>query len=86
MKWQIHQARARFSEMVRRALTEGPQTLTRYGKPVATLIPAGQHPRLRSRGTSFKAMLTAAPLQGVEITRARETTPKVDIERSGSDA
>jgi antitoxin Phd len=80
MNWQIQEAKARFSEMVGRALKEGPQTVTRHGKPVAVLIPADQYRRLRSRGKGFKAMLAAAPLQGVDIRRPRETTRKIDFE------
>jgi antitoxin Phd len=80
MNWQIQEAKARFSEMVGRALKEGPQTVTRHGKPVAVLVPADQYERLRSKGKSLKAMLAAAPLQGVEIRRSGETGRKIDFE------
>jgi len=72
MKWQIQEAKARFSEMVERTLKEGPQTVTRHGKPVAVLVRADQYQRLRAGGRTFKALLAAAPLQGVEIKRSRE--------------
>jgi antitoxin Phd len=70
MNWQVQEAKARFSEMVERALEEGPQTVTRHGKAVAVLVPAEEYRRLRTGGKSFKAMLAAAPLDGVEITRS----------------
>ena len=79
MNWQIQQAKARFSEMVERTLKEGPQTVTRHGKPVAVLVPADQYRRLRTKGKSLKAMLIAAPLRGVEIRRSRETARIVDL-------
>jgi antitoxin Phd len=80
MNWQIQEAKARFSEMVERAIKEGPQTVTRHGKPVAVLLPADQYLRLRSKGKSLKALLSAAPLKGVEIRRSRETVRIVDFE------
>ncbi len=82
MNWQIQQAKARFSQMVDRALKEGPQTVTRHGKAVAVLVPADQYRRLRTGGKSLKALLAAAPLQGVEITRSRDTGRMVDLECS----
>jgi antitoxin Phd len=80
MNWQIQEAKARFSEMVERALKEGPQTVTRHGKPVAVLVPSDEYRRLRTGGKSLKALLAAAPLEGVEIRRSRETGRMVDFE------
>jgi prevent-host-death family protein len=80
VNWQIQEAKARFSEMVDRALKEGPQTVTRHGRPVAVLVPADAYRRLRTRGKSLKALLAAAPLEGVEITRSRDTGRAVDLE------
>jgi len=80
MNWQIQEAKARFSELVERALKEGPQTVTRHGKAVAVLIPSDEYRRLRTKGKSLKALLAAAPLQGVEVTRSRDTGRVVDLE------
>ncbi len=79
MKWQIQQAKARFSEFVDRTLKEGPQTVTRRGKAVAVLVPADEYRRLRAGGKSLKALLAAAPLEGVEIIRPRDTGRVVDL-------
>ena len=79
MNWQIQQAKARFSELVERTLKEGPQTVTRHGKPVAVLVPAEQYRRLSGKGRSLKALLAAAPLQGVQIRRSRETARIIDL-------
>ena len=79
MNWQIQEAKARFSEMVERTLKDGPQTVTRHGKPVAVLVPAEQYRRLRSKGKSFKAMLLAAPLTKIPIRRSNEKTRKIEF-------
>ena len=80
MKWQIQEAKARFSEMVDRALKDGAQTVTRHGKAVAVLVPAEEYRRLRGGGRSLKTLLAAAPMKGVEITRSRDTGRRVDFE------
>lgn len=36
--WQVQEAKNRFSEMIEKALTVGPQLVTRHGKPVAKLV------------------------------------------------
>jgi antitoxin Phd len=71
MEWQIQQAKARFSEMIERARREGAQTVTRHGKRVAVLIPLEEYRRLFGGAKGLKALLAAAPLQGVEISRSR---------------
>ena len=80
MKWQIQQAKARFSEMVDRALKEGPQTITRRGKPVVVVIPEEEYRRLRTGGKSLKALLASAPLEGVVIKRSRDPVRVIDFE------
>jgi antitoxin Phd len=81
MNWQIQQAKARFSEMVERTLKEGPQTVTRHGKPVAVLVPADQYQRMRTKGKTLKALLSEAPLENIEIRRSRETVRIVDLSK-----
>jgi prevent-host-death family protein len=36
--WQVQEAKARFGEVIDRALSDGPQTVTRHGKPVVQVI------------------------------------------------
>jgi prevent-host-death family protein len=66
-------SQGRFSELLDRTLREGPQTVTRHGKPVAVVAPVEEYRRLRKRGKSLKALLAAAQLEGVEIVRSRDT-------------
>jgi prevent-host-death family protein len=39
--WQVQEAKNRFSEVIDRALSEGPQTVTRHGKPVVRVVAVG---------------------------------------------
>ena len=38
--WSLHEAKAKFSEVVRRAQTEGPQTVTVHGQPAVVITVA----------------------------------------------
>ena len=40
-RWPLQKAKNEFSRVVDRALSEGPQTVTRHGKPVVVVIIAG---------------------------------------------
>lgn len=46
--WKLQDAKARFSEFLEQALTEGPQVVTRRGIQEAVLIPIGEWERLQS--------------------------------------
>jgi prevent-host-death family protein len=37
-RWQLHEAKARFSELVRRAKQEGPQYVTVHGREVVVVV------------------------------------------------
>lgn len=58
--WQIQEAKARFSELLRASLEDGPQTVTKRGVPLAVLVSIEQWNALR-RATSptLKELLLA---------------------------
>jgi prevent-host-death family protein len=44
--WSLAEAKAKFSEVIERARTEGPQHLTKNGKDAAVVLSAEQYRRL----------------------------------------
>jgi prevent-host-death family protein len=79
MRWQVQEAKQRFSELVRRASREGPQVVTRHGEEVVVVVDAAEFHRLRGGG-SFKDFLLQAPdLERLEIRRAADTARRVDF-------
>lgn len=57
-KWQIQEAKARFSELLNAALKHGPQIVTRRGVEEAVLVPMNQWRRLqRERRPTIKELL-----------------------------
>ncbi len=57
-RWQLHDAKARFSEFLNATLKKGPQVVTRRGLDAAVLVPIDEWNRLqRSARPSLKALL-----------------------------
>jgi antitoxin Phd len=61
MPWQVQEAKQRFSELVERARSDGPQVVTKHGRPVAVVIDFDRYTALTSDGDEFKAFLRAVP-------------------------
>ncbi|WP_433664992.1 type II toxin-antitoxin system Phd/YefM family antitoxin [Nocardia sp. CA-128927] len=53
VQWQVQEAKQRFSEMLRAAESEGPQTITRHGDAVAVVIDINEYRRLMRPDISF---------------------------------
>lgn len=56
--WQVQDAKARFSEMLERAIADGPQIVTKRGKEAAVLLSAEEWRSLEARARpSLKELL-----------------------------
>ena len=83
MDWQLQVAKQRFSELVRRALDEGPQMVTRHGKAAVVVVAADEFHRLRRGRRGFKDVLLSAPaMEDIGIARDRSPARLVEF---GSD-
>lgn len=70
--WQLQEAKARLSEVIREAEREGPQEITLHGKPVAVVLSREQYERLTGTGESLVDFMRRSPLYGME---------EIDLER-----
>jgi prevent-host-death family protein len=68
-RWQLQEAKQRFSELIRSVEAEGPQVVTRHGEDVAVVISIAEYRHLRHEGENFKAFLQSAPDLDLEISR-----------------
>ena len=59
--WQVQEAKNHFSEVIDRALTEGPQTVTRHGKPVVRVVAVGGGEVQPRADDGFLAFLLSMP-------------------------
>ena len=55
--WQLQAAKARFSEVVRRARAEGPQVITKQGKEEVVVLPVEDYRRLANRSEQPKSIV-----------------------------
>jgi len=81
--WQIQSAKARFSEVFRRARTEGPQRITRQGKESVVMVAEEQYDRLVGKSHQPKNLVQffrQSPLVGVDLDLERDRDPGRDIE------
>ena len=81
--WKLEDAKNRFSELVRRAASEGPQMVTRHGREAAVVLGVEEYRRLTQPGdlVSFLADSPfAAALRDGELLLERSREPARDVE------
>lgn len=79
-RWQVQEAKARFSELVRLADREGPQEITLRGEPKAVVVSKAEFERLRRPKPSLTAFLRSSPLAGLDLEIERDKSPPRDAE------
>ncbi len=80
--WQVQSAKARFSEVFRRARTEGPQRITRQGKEGVVMVAEEQFERLVDKSRQPKSLvdfLRNSPLRGVNLERDPDPGRDIDL-------
>jgi prevent-host-death family protein len=81
MRWQLQEAKQRFSELVRRARDDGPQVVTKHGEDVAVVVAIDDYLRLKGTVPDFKDFLLTAPdLDALDIRRPHESAPTVELD------
>jgi prevent-host-death family protein len=80
--WRLQDAKARFSDLVRRAHRDGPQHVTVHGRDEVVVIAAEEYRRLRGErtGAMLIAALTACPDPDLTIGAAGVRAPVRDVE------
>jgi prevent-host-death family protein len=66
--WRLQDAKARLSEVVRAAESDGPQRVTLHGRDAVVIVSADEFDRLQR------------PLSGRDIVRALQVSPLADVE------
>jgi len=79
MVWQLQEAKNRFSEVVNKALKEGPQTVTRHGEEVVVILSKAEYNRLKKSQTSLVEFFRQSPLVGVDLDLERDASLPRDI-------
>jgi prevent-host-death family protein len=79
--WSLQDAKARFSELVRRVRTEGPQHVTVHGRDEVVVVAADEFRRLKGdrTGAALIAALQASPYRDIDVAPKRERLPVRDV-------
>ncbi|HEY6249363.1 MAG TPA: type II toxin-antitoxin system Phd/YefM family antitoxin [Candidatus Angelobacter sp.] len=79
--WSVAEAKAKFSEVIEKAQSDGPQTITRNGRKTVVVVSADEWERKTKRKGTLAEFLLASPLRGsgIEIKRLRGRLRKVDL-------
>jgi antitoxin Phd len=85
--WQLHDAKARFSEFIDAALTRGPQVVTRRGVEAAVLVPINEWRRMQqsARPNIKELLLGPGPRFDIDIPRPRRWKRRTPIDFSPPD-
>jgi antitoxin Phd len=78
--WQLQEAKNRFSEVVNKAISEGPQTVTRHGEEVVVVLSKAEYNRLRKSQTSLVDFFRQSPLVGAPLDLERDQSLPRDID------
>jgi antitoxin Phd len=79
--WQIQEAKAHFSEVIKKAEQEGPQLITRHGAERAVLLSIADYRKLTAEKKDFHAFLLSGPkFDDLEIARDKDTGRDVELE------
>ncbi|MFZ2140949.1 MAG: type II toxin-antitoxin system Phd/YefM family antitoxin [Xanthobacteraceae bacterium] len=76
-RWLLRDAKARFSELVRRVRTEGPQHVTVHGRDEVVVIAAEEFRRLKGdvTGAALVDAIQASPYRDIELEPRRSRLP-----------
>ncbi len=79
--WQLQEAKARFSEVVRRAVECGPQHVTVNGEERAVVLSAEEYVRLRGQptGRALVDLMADSPLGDVVFEHPKVKGPVRDV-------
>jgi prevent-host-death family protein len=80
-RWPLQDAKARFSELVRKARNEGPQHVTVHGRDSVVVLSEDDYARLTGArsGQLLVDLFASSPLTDVEFEHAPVTGPVRDV-------
>jgi prevent-host-death family protein len=79
--WTVAQAKAKFSEVIERARSGAPQTVTRNGRTAVVVVAAEEWERKVKRAGSLADFFAASPLRlsGLRAKRLKDRARKPDL-------
>lgn len=79
--WTVAEAKAKFSELIESARSEGPQTITRNGRTAAIVVSPEEWERKTKRVGTLADFFAASPLRnsGLNLKRAKQPPRQIKL-------
>jgi prevent-host-death family protein len=79
--WTVAEAKAKFSEVIDNAKSQGPQTITRNGETAAVIVDAEEWERKTKRKGNLAEFFATSPLRasGLKLKRVNGRLRRVDL-------
>ena len=77
--WQLQDAKNKLSEVIERAIKNGPQEITRRGKKAAVVLSFQEYGRLIAGTETLAEFFRQSPLSEIKFDRAKDTPREVDL-------
>ena len=71
--WTVAEAKAKFSEVIERAQSAGPQAITKNGRKAVVVVAAEEWERKTKRAGNLAEFFAASPLRGSRLKTRRMT-------------
>jgi antitoxin Phd len=78
--WPLQDAKARLSELIKRAQTTGPQEVSVRGEPAVVVIAKKEYDKLVKPKPDLVSFLRQSPLAGIPLDLKRDKSPAREIE------
>ena len=79
-QWQVQEAKARFSDLLRDAVRSGPQEITVRGRATAVVLSTDEYEQLVGRKPSLVEFMRSSPLAGIDLEIERDRSPPRPID------
>ena len=76
--WQLQEAKNKLSEVVDKALSTGPQVITRHGSEVAVVLSYAEYLKVMSSKQKISTFFKESPLAGIKFDRDQSALRKID--------
>jgi prevent-host-death family protein len=79
--WTVAEAKAKFSELIGKAQSSGPQSVTRNGRAAVVVVSAEEWDRKSKRTGNLAEFLAGSPLRGsgLKIERSKDAPRDIDL-------
>lgn len=80
--WQVQQAKTRLSEVIEQARRDGPQTITKHGRPTAVVVSIDDYDAMQKQKPDLvDVLLNQGPkFDEFVVERDRDTGREIDLE------